>query len=338
MRETSTVADLSELATQWLAVKRVQHPDLQGNSHDARVDDLIRFTRALTATTGPRGAALTDELAGVDIGLLHEDAMYAAFASLIANGASEATVARTLSTVRNFTRWAARRGHLVTDPMLEVHIGAVRARPDDGDDDRDPSPVRAFSTDDVRALLHAAANPQPPHRSSWPVRDVAMLTLAARCGTRVSELCALTSRHVVRGGELAQLHLVDGTKRGRRRQVPVPGDTLTAIDAWLSERAKRLGDTMLGDPLFVRNDGRAVDRFFCDRLVRRCAAQGGVTVPNGAAMHALRHHFGVQLGILGVPGPVVQQLFGHTDPRTTSHYQRADPKFLIAPLRDAGWL
>ena len=147
------------------------------------------------------------------------------------------------------------------------------ADPPDDCDDLDPSPVLAFSTDDVRVLLHAAANPQPPHRSSWPVWDVAMLTLAARCGTRVSEPCELPSRHVVRCGELAQLYLVDRTKRGRRRQVPVPGDTITAIHAWLSERAERLGDTMLGDPLFVRNDGGTVDRFFCDRLVRRCACK-----------------------------------------------------------------
>ncbi len=331
------MVSFAQMAQSWLVTKRLQHPDRNGHSHAARVDDLIRFAAALTGNPAARGAELDDVLTTVDVGTFDEDAAYRAFASMIDAGLSASTVARTLSTVKNMTRWATRRGFLDDDPMVEVYIGAARAGTR-GDDDREPSPVRAFTPDDVQALLTAAGTPTDTVKGAWPTRDVALITVTATCGPRVSELCALRLRHVVTGGDVAQLHLIEGTKRGKNRQVPVPAATLQLLDVWLRERAERLGDIAYGDMLFVRNDGRTIDRFFVDRLVRRCARDAGVTIPDGAATHALRHYFGVQLGLRGVPGPVVQQLFGHVDPRTTAGYQRADPSFLVAPLRTAGWL
>ena len=61
-------------------------------------------------------------------------------------------------------------------------------------------------------------------------------------------------------------------------------------------------------------------------------------VPDGAAAHALRHHFGVQLTLRGVPLPALQQLMGHADPRTTSIYTAMAEADLTGVLEDAGWL
>jgi integrase/recombinase XerD len=91
-------------------------------------------------------------------------------------------------------------------------------------------------------------------------------------------------------------------------------------------------------PLFARRDGRPFDVSVLDRLVRRLAATAGVSMPGDAAAHAFRHHFGVQLAVRGVPVPVIQELMGHRDPRTTSIYMRMTGRLLIDALDDAGWL
>jgi site-specific recombinase XerD len=54
--------------------------------------------------------------------------------------------------------------------------------------------------------------------------------------------------------------------------------------------------------------------------------------------HALRHTYGMDLAMRGVPLSVIQQLLGHDDPRTTSIYTVAHAEDLSAALADAGAL
>ena len=54
--------------------------------------------------------------------------------------------------------------------------------------------------------------------------------------------------------------------------------------------------------------------------------------------HALRHTYGMDLAMRGVPLSVIQQLMGHDDPRTTSIYTVAHAEDLSAALADAGVL
>ncbi len=54
--------------------------------------------------------------------------------------------------------------------------------------------------------------------------------------------------------------------------------------------------------------------------------------------HALRHAYGMDLAMRGVPLSVIQQLLGHDDPRTTSIYTAAHAEDLSAALSDAGVL
>ena len=52
----------------------------------------------------------------------------------------------------------------------------------------------------------------------------------------------------------------------------------------------------------------------------------------------LRHSYGMELALRGVPLPVIQQLLGHADPRTSSIYTTAHATDLTDTLRDAGLL
>ena len=129
-----------------------------------------------------------------------------------------------------------------------------------------------------------------------------------------------------------------GAKGGKSRNVPMPRRTLTAIDVYLDERARPYGSAAARSGLFVRHDGSPVTQEFVDRTLRRLAASAGVTPPEGAMAHALRHAYGMDLAMRGVPLSVIQQLLGHDDPRTTSIYTAAHAQDLSAALADAGAL
>ena len=89
-------------------------------------------------------------------------------------------------------------------------------------------------------------------------------------------------------------------------------------------------------PLLVRHNGTRLTQQFVDSLLRRLTVTCGVTAPEGAMAHALRHSYGMELALRGVPLPVIQQLLGHADPRTI--YTAAHATDLTDTLRDAGLL
>ncbi len=239
-----------------------------------------------------------------------------------------------LSTLRGFTRWLRRCGHLVEDPL-------------DGDLFRAPAPTqrrpRAPEGEDVERMLAAAAEePRARQRMFWPTRDVALLRFLATTGARAEEACGVSIAELDRRAE-RPIWRVGRSKGGKSRDVPLPRPTVEAIDAWLAERV-RPGDGHQAltarrvDPLFVRVDGSALSPQALDRIVRGVAQRAGVVLPDGAAAHAFRHHYGVTLALRGVPQTVISQLMGHADPRTTSIYTTVASQQLIAALDDAGLL
>jgi integrase/recombinase XerD len=199
--------------------------------------------------------------------------------------------------------------------------------------------VLSFRPDDVERLLTTAAAPPPPNvRSAWPTRDVALVETLAHCGVRVSELIGLTVASVERDRQQALLKVRAGAKGGKPRNVPIPRRTLAAVAAYLDERAAWHGSVTNRSRLFVLHDDSPLTQQLIDRTLRRIAATAGVTPPEGAMAHALRHAYGMDLAMRGVPLSVIQQLLGHDDPRTTSIYTAAHAEDLSAALADAGAL
>jgi site-specific recombinase XerD len=237
---------------------------------------------------------------------------------------------RALSTLRGFCGWLVRRGHLPANPCDAPEL--VVARPVSGE-------VLSFRAEDVDRLLAAAgAPPSPKLRSVSPSREVAVIETLAHCGLRVSELTGLTVAGVERDRQQPILKVRAGAKRGKPRNVPIPRRTLAAIDAYLDERRRRFGSCTPNDWLFIRHTGQPLTQQFIDRALRRLANNAGITPPVGAMAHALRHAYGPDLAVRGVPLPVIQQLLGHDDPRTTSIYTAAHAEDLSAALADAGVL
>lgn len=326
------MVQLAEVALDWCHAKSVTAASTSGNSDRARRTDLARWGRSIHEVRG----TLDEELGQLDVetdlaGLrgddLTSDTLLRAL-DLLKTTYSPSTLQRQMSTMRGLCRWMATKGLLDANPfddeMLQVRGSSEQA-------------VRAFTPDDVAAMIDAAAQPPEAARSAWPSRDAAIIDLLASTGARNGECVAL------RVGDIGStdrpiLHIQRGTKSGRAREVPLAQRTTARLHGWLSERRDRgMGGTQR-DALFVRNSGEPFSTDALYHLVKRLAHAAAAHLPDDALVHGLRHHFGLQLAMRGVPPATLQQLMGHRDPRTTSIYTRHASFDLVNALDDAGWL
>ena len=323
---------LPHLAEDFLHAKALTAGSTTGNSDRARRQDLARWGRTLRSVTGhdvDKTAQLDIEtdLQGLTPQSLSIDNIIAALDRLRRSYKSS-TLQRLCSTLRSFCKWLVRRGFLNDNPFDDeiLHVSY-----------RTESEIRAFSPEDVDLMIEAAAAPPPEARSAWATRDVAAIDVLAFTGVRAAEFCGLQVGDVGTTDRTI-LHIRRGAKGNKRREVPLPFDASERLNTYLAERADagiRMGPRT---ELFVRNDGRAMSTDSLYHLVKRIALAAGASLPDDALVHGLRHHFGVQLAIRGVSPATLQQLMGHTDPRTTALYTRHASRDLVNALDDAGWL
>ena len=208
------------------------------------------------------------------------------------------SIARKVSALRRYFRWAARRGLVVTDPS-----SSLSAPSGDG---RLP---RVLRQDELTTLLDdptVRAGDDPARRA----RDDAVLELLYGSGVRVGELCALSVGDV----DLGRSRAVVWGKGGKQRTVPLSDAAVDALRQWLgpARDAWRAGSGST-DALFLNQRGRPLASRDVRRILDRRAASP--THP-----HALRHTFATHLLDGGADLRAVQELLGHADLATTQRY------------------
>jgi site-specific recombinase XerD len=210
-----------------------------------------------------------------------------------ATGRARATVARRLCTIAGFYRYAVEEDLLEHSPAAHVR----RPRLDY------ESHVVGLDRNEVGALLVAAG--------LGTAAEHALISLLTINGLRISEAL---------GADIDQLGLQRGhrtltvlRKGGKLVTIPLAPRTARAIDLAVGER--------VDGPIFLRADGRRMDRHAAGRIVRRVARRAGLDKKIGP--HTLRHAFITAALDAGVPLRDVQEAASHADPRTTMRYDRA---------------
>ena len=240
----------------------------------------------------------------------HVDAWARKLAEL--DGRTPATVARKLTAVAGFYRYAVNEDVVGRNP-----VAAVR-RPKVGTDTQSTG----LDREELASLIAAA-------RADGP-RTHALVLLLALNGLRISEALGAdaTDLDQERGHRVLRIT----RKGGKKSTIPLAPRTSDAIDSYLDGRNS--------GPLFSTSTGARLDQPAVWRTLRRLAA---VAVPAKSASlhpHDLRHAF-VTLSLdAGASLRDVQDAAGHADPRTTRRYDRArynldrHPTYALAGLID----
>jgi integrase/recombinase XerC len=272
--------------------------------------DLARFTDFWHREFGEEPAGKT-RLTRVDT-----LAVRSYLAALHRGGLANRSIARHLSTLRTFFRWACREGHLDKSPARGLPSPRVpRSLP------------RAMTLADTESLLSAGKG------DSVPQRERALFELLYAAGLRVSEAAGLDLEDV----ELsARLLRVTG-KGSKERIVPFGEEAEDALRAWLPVRAAlRIAASEAGgrgEPLFVnRQGGRLTTRSMARLLKKRLLAAG---LPRDISPHALRHTFATHLLQAGADLRAIQELLGHASLSTTQKYTHLDAARLQQVYRRA---
>jgi integrase/recombinase XerC len=221
------------------------------------------------------------------------------------------SVARQLSSLRSFFRFAEARGH-----FHNVAYAAVRS----------PKLPHAIPRPlSVAMAEKLTADEDMVSDVPWlAARDKAVLTLLYACGLRISEALALTP------AQLADAPLRIVGKGGKTRLVPL----LPAV--------KQLVEDYMGlspfplprhEPLFRGAKGGVLSPRIVQLAMQRL--RGALNLPETATPHALRHSFASHLLGNGADLRVIQDLLGHASLSTTQVYTEVNRQHLLQQYRKA---
>jgi len=217
---------------------------------------------------------------------------------LYAAGLSARSIARHITTLRNFYRFLLQEGQLNHDPTESL------SQP------RQWTTLPKYLNRDELDRLIAA----PSVEKSTGVRDRAMLDLLYATGLRVSELCQLTLAAVER--EMGVLRVTG--KGNKQRMVPFGQAAGRALDLYLASARPQLLKRRASRHLFVTARGRAMTRQSFWKLLRGYGLKAGIS--RALTPHVIRHSFATHLVEGGADLRSVQIMLGHADISTTQVY------------------
>ncbi|MDG2242328.1 MAG: tyrosine recombinase XerC [Rhodospirillaceae bacterium] len=237
-----------------------------------------------------------------------------------AEGLARSSIARSMSTLRNFFRFLDRAGTLHNPAIDAVRTPKI------------PNSIpKALTPDDALAAVKAAGEMQD---EPWLAkRDMAIMLLLYGCGLRISEALGLNGSEISRGGTAGNnredtLRVVG--KGNKERIVPVLPIVSDAIRSYRASCPHGIADE---DPLFVGSRGARLNPGVVQRQVRKIRALLGLS--DSATPHAFRHSFATHLLAKGGDLRTIQELLGHASLSTTQRYTAVDEERLRAVYDDA---
>jgi site-specific recombinase XerD len=205
-------------------------------------------------------------------------------------GLAASTIDRRLSTVCGYYRFAHLDGRITSNPAQYVRRPRVH-----------PATQRGMDRGELASFLYTAERASPMH--------AALAVLLGLNGLRVGEACGADIENLGFERGHRTLHIVG--KGNKPAGVPLVPRTARTLDLAIGERTH--------GPILIRTDGRRLDTRTAHRWVRSIGNRAGL---DGIHPHMLRAAFIMAALDAGVPLRDVQVAARHSDPRTTTVYDR----------------
>lgn len=227
----------------------------------------------------------------------------------------KSSLARELSTLKNFFKWLARYD-ILRNPALSVIRTPRRAK----------VLPKALEVNDTFNVIDEAQNLAS---NSWQgLRDMAIFTLLYGCGLRISEALSLNVGDIGNNDFLR----IKG-KGNKERIVPLLPVVVENINKYLAECPYQ---PKQGEPLFLGARGDRLVPRIIQRQMQKIRAYLGL--PDNLTPHALRHSFATHLLAEGTDLRSIQELLGHASLTTTQRYTDVQIETLKKEYDKAGLL
>jgi integrase/recombinase XerC len=267
------------------------------NTRRAYRNDLREFVAFLNSTDPGRDEANEDS--APTFGVVVDTLAVRQYLRYLFRRNKKSTIARKLSALRSFFKFAERGGYITENPTAALPT---------------PKQIQAIPNflpiDDMFRLLDGIETD-----TVLGQRNRAIFESLYSSGLRVSELAGLNIGDVDFDAGLIRV-LGKGAKE---RIVPIGRRAVRAIRDYLDKLARQTGTTMAQNgPLFLnhrkgRLSARSIARIL-DQLIATC----GLNKP--VSPHGLRHTFATHMLDAGADLRVVQELLGHKSLSTTQRY------------------
>ncbi len=249
---------------------------------------------------------------GVGLHQVQPSHLDAFLTSLHGQGLEASSIARKVSAIRQFFRFACLELGLAANPAERLRKPRLTRRLPD-----------FLTVDEVTRLLDVADRGLPYRRDpggSLKLRDSALVYLMYATGLRVSELCGLTPFQI----DLPQGYVRVRGKGDKERIVPFAPSAGERVLQWMEQGRPALDPAT--DHLFLNPRGLALTRQSCWKIIQEMAREAGLQ--KGLSPHGLRHSFATHLLQSGMNLRSLQMLLGHSDVSTTQIYTHVSPGYL----------
>ena len=212
-------------------------------------------------------------------------------------GKSEATISRSLASLKNFYAYLVSSGFVEKTPVTDIKVERAKKKL-----------PQILSGREIELLLS-----QPVCVDAKGFRDKAMLEVMYATGIRVTELIDLNIEDVNLGQGIIKCN---GSKKSRI--IPLYPAALRALSNYVTD----VRDSMLADPsepaLFVNINGSRMSRQGFWKILK--SYQAAAHIEKDITPHTLRHSFAVHLLENGADLSSLQELMGHCDISSTQMY------------------
>ena len=256
---------------------------------------------------------------GLSIQTLGENDAIRFLRSLQAAGYSDATITRTMVSVRSLYMFMDIEGLRMDNPTKNIELPRVpKGLP------------KALSVEEVNELLAAIEGDSPSAR-----RDRAILEVLYGTGARITEVVNLSLGDLDHADNLIKV-LGKGDKE---RIVPVGRFAMKALNAWLepegrgSFEPKEWKSRRDSEALFLNTRGTRLSRQGGWGIVKKYGAKVGLG--SKLSPHTLRHCCATHMLEHGADIRTVQELLGHSSITTTQIYTKVSRDRLIESYRSA---
>jgi site-specific recombinase XerD len=213
--------------------------------------------------------------------------------------ASPRTIQYYFNYLRGFCRWLQSENVIDESPMTGLLVPRV---------ERDP--IQPFNTEQINALLAAAA------QSVQPKRNEAILLFMLDTGVRASELCSLSYKDLELHGSYGQATVLG--KGRKKRTLPFSRRAARAMWQYLRDSPRPEHSAV-----FLSDRGQGAGAPFTRsgllQLFERLGAAAGIRGVR-CSPHTMRHTFAINFLRAGGNTFTLQQILGHTALHMTMKY------------------